>query len=240
MTDTGMPEFRNTEYSPTDTEETASAVDAQVRRVGKLYRIGDARWYDTFRAIWKEVAAQAAEAAFDRLVMETGQGKRYVLDIGCGTGYNLGRLQRLDVPFSAYYGIDPTDAMLTTARKRYAHEERATFEDADFRVLAETPQRFDLILCTWVASHLDHPRELFELAQRLLTPSGDALFLFMSRPRWYVYWWFAPLAHLFRARCVYPTAWRDLPGTKTVLSHTAGLATIIHLQGSAALEKGRD
>jgi SAM-dependent methyltransferase len=43
-----------------------------------------------------------------------------VLDIGCGTGHNLGRLRRLGVPFESYRGVDLTNSMLAIARQRYA------------------------------------------------------------------------------------------------------------------------
>lgn len=200
------------------------------RRVRRLYSLLDARWYDPFRALWEPLTSRAAEAEIDRIVRESaGEGCR-VLDIGCGTGYNLGRLRRLGVPFESYQGIDLTDSMLAIARERYAGEARARFVESDLRALSGAPERFDLILCTWVLSYVERPRDALEIACQLLAPSGRALFLTLTRPRWYVAWWFTPFVYLFQSRYVDPAAWRDLPVATRIQRWAADMVTLIQLR----------
>jgi SAM-dependent methyltransferase len=79
---------------------------ASMRRIRHLYSLFDARWYDPFRALWERLTSRAAEDELDRLVRESAAEGFRVLDIGCGTGHNLGRLRRLGVHFESYRGID--------------------------------------------------------------------------------------------------------------------------------------
>jgi SAM-dependent methyltransferase len=222
---------------PVAPEERDDAPRRRPRRVRSLYRLGGARWYDFFRALWTRVTSQAAEAALDRLVRTTAGACCRVLDIGCGTGYNLARLRRLGISFGSYLGVDLTDAMLAIARERYADEPRATFTEADLHTLAGTPERFDVILCTWVASHLERPREVFDLAYNLLAPDGYAFFLTFTRPKWYVAWWFTPFARLFQTHYVEQMALYHLPGLKARETWTAGITTLVHLERSKAADQ---
>jgi SAM-dependent methyltransferase len=213
--------------------EATPATAEQSRRVRRLYRLGAARWYDASRILWTRLTARQAEAAFDSLATQVARPDCRVLDIGCGTGFNLGRLQRLGIGFGSYHGIDVTDAMLAIARERYAGERRATFEEADLHVMEASPARYDLILSTWVASHLERPEELFAIAHRLLEPSGHALLLVFTRPRWFL-GWFAPLAeHLFEARAVDPATLGGSTGLRAMERYSGGLVTFAHLEKDA-------
>lgn len=211
----------------TDSMDTAHSRSG---RVQSLYRLAGARWYDPFRTLWARLTSRAAEEELDRLVRESVKVGCRVLDVGCGTGHNLGRLLRLGVPFGSYRGVDLTDSMLAIARRRYAGESRATFVISDLRDLSDTPERFDLIFCTWVLSHLEDPRGALEIACRLLAPSGQALLLTLTRPRWYVSWWFTPFVRIFQARYVDPAAFEGLPASTTIHTWTAGMVTLVQLR----------
>lgn len=215
------------------TEATSGATDARVnrrsRKVRALYTIGSARWYDLFRRAWTWLTSRRAEEHFDRLTEAAVFKGSCVLDVGCGTGYNLGRLGRLELPFSSYLGVDLTPAMLAIARNEFADEARAEFAEMDLHDLGTTEQRFDVVLCTWVVSHLADPRAAFELAYKLLATGGRALFLVMSEPRRSVRWWFAPLARIFRAQVVSPAVFDGLPGAVRLTRFTFGLVTLVEL-----------
>lgn len=202
----------------------------RAEHVQTLYGLAGARWYDPFRALWERRTSRVAETELDRLVRETAAEGCRVLDIGCGTGHNLGRLHRLGVPFESYRGVDLTSSMLAIARQRYAGEARATFVESDLHSLSGSAERFNLVLCTWVLSHLEHPRDALDIAYELLAPSGTALFLTLTRPRWYVSWWFTPFVRLFQARYVEAAAFQDLPASTVIRTWTAGMVTLVHLQ----------
>jgi len=211
----------------------ANPIHEHSPNVRQLYQLGAARWYDPFRVLWTQLTSRAAEAEFDRLLREVATEGCRLVDLGCGTGYNLGRLLRLAIPFGSYRGIDLTEAMLDIARARHRGEPRATFERADLYDLAKTADRFDLVLCTWVASHLEQPRDVFEIAHRVLVPGGHALFLTLTRPHWHIAWWLTPFVRLFQARYVPPEMLRDLPGLEMRRTWTAGLITLVHLKRGA-------
>jgi SAM-dependent methyltransferase len=211
-----------------------AATRPRARRVRALYGIAGARWYDPFRAAWTALTSRPAEAVLDRLIVEVARPDSRVLDIGCGTGYNLARLRQLAVPFGTYLGVDLSPAMLAIAREEHAGEPRSRFVEGDLHALATMEQRFDLVVCTWVASHLERPRDVFELAYQLLAPGGHAVFLLMTPPPWYVRWWFAPLVRLFQTRWVDPEVLRDLPGLAWAQHFRGGLVTAVHLVREAS------
>ena len=91
-----------------------------------------------------------------------------VLDIGCGTGYILDYLPKVE-----YYGFDLNQSYIDLARKQYGNRgkffQRAvgsstTFEERDF----------DIVLAIGVLHHLNdnEARHLFKLASDLLKPGG--------------------------------------------------------------------
>lgn len=217
-------------YAKASTRYRTVSAHGRSGRVQTLYRLAGARWYDSFRALWEWFTSRAAEAELDRLVLETASEGCRVLDVGCGTGYNLGRLHRLGVPFESYRGVDLTDSMLGIARLHYAHEARAAFVESDLLDLRGAPERYDLVLCTWVLSHLENPRDALDIAYGLLAPLGSALILTLTRPRWYVSWWFTPLVHLFQAHYVDAIELRELPASTVIRTWTAGMVTLIHLK----------
>ncbi len=88
-----------------------------------------------------------------------------ILDLGCGTG------RMLDL---ATHGLDPSPAMLATARLR--HPDRELAQGAGGAI--PWPDRhFDAALCLHVLMHLQLPaiRELFAECHRVLRPGGRLL-----------------------------------------------------------------
>ncbi len=211
-----------------------ASLNRHTAAVRAVYGLASARWYDPFRTAWTWATSRRAEARVDELIEGALRPGSRVLDVGCGTGYNLGRLQCLGVPFATYLGVDLTPAMLAVARTKYADEARAEFVGMDLHDLSAMDERYDLVLCTWVASHLADPRAAFEVAHSRLGPKGRAIFLVMTAPRWSIRWWFAPLARIFRAKVVDPAVFRGLPGETSLTRFTGGLVSLIEMTASEA------
>lgn len=105
-----------------------------------------------------------------------------ILDMGCGTGINLGRLRRLGLPFASYTGLDLTPAMLARAQTKVDGGSPAAFCRGDMRHLPFPDQCFDMVLSTWVLSHLSPLQPIFAEAHRVLKKDGILIVLFWSRP----------------------------------------------------------
>lgn len=97
---------------------------------------------------------------------------RKVVDIGCGPSDIIGDLP----PHVEYVGIDISEKYIAAAKER--HGDRGTFllgSPKDFlRNPDERLNDADVVLCAGLLHHLDDPEviELFELAKRVLTPTG--------------------------------------------------------------------
>lgn len=84
------------------------------------------------------------------------------MDLGCGTGFNLARLQGLDLPFRTSTGVDLSADMLARARAKFAQFPNIEFRQLDLLAdpLPEGP--FDLVVSTNAFEHLPNPGELWK------------------------------------------------------------------------------
>lgn len=66
-----------------------------------------------------------------------------VLDLGCGTGFNLELLLALHLPFATYTGVDLSPDLLARARAKFGQMARADFQQLDLQTdpLPEGPFR---------------------------------------------------------------------------------------------------
>ena len=138
-------------------------------RISRLYRYF-APIYLHIRPFWTGILARQAERYLEREALPASlHPKANVLDLGCGPGVNQARLRRLNLPFANYVGLDLSPDML----------KRSGYEASGQNVLVGSANyipfqsnSFDLILSTWMFSHLLKPVSVVREAQRLLRPNG--------------------------------------------------------------------
>jgi ubiquinone/menaquinone biosynthesis C-methylase UbiE len=146
-----------------------------------------ARYYDDFNrwfSNWKGI--RQAETALEAALTAHVTPEVRILDLGCGTGSNADRIVRLDLPFQAYLGADLSEHMLTAARKKHTDRPDMRFElirlDRD-----ELPDgEYDVVLATWVFSHLQEPERLVERIVSRLKPGGVLLATFKAERNWLI------------------------------------------------------
>lgn len=135
-----------------------------------LYRIL-APLYSPIRPFWARTIIPQAEGYLERVVLpETLSTKASVLDMGCGPGTNLNRLLRLNLPFARYVGIDLSPTMLKWRRRQNTSNQG--FVMANSMRLPFEACSFDVVLSTWMFSHIPEPTRVIQEAQRLLRPGG--------------------------------------------------------------------
>ncbi len=81
-----------------------------------------------------------------------------VLDVGCGEGFTLARLQKEKIGKS-YEGIERDGAAIELGNKLYP---RLKITKGDIYKLPFKNNSFDLIVCTEVLEHLDNPRKAYK------------------------------------------------------------------------------
>jgi len=101
--------------------------------------------------------------------LSPSEGER-ILDVGCGTGRNIGPLLEAE---SDVTGVDFSDGMVNVARQK--------FPQVDFHVhaLDELPDslgRFNAILCALVGEHLTDLHATFKSLIHVLDPDGRMTF----------------------------------------------------------------
>lgn len=132
--------------------------------------------YDMSAALWEWVFCRKALHAFDGRLRRLPQRPLRVLDLGCGTGRNLHRLERAGVAVSHYTGVDRSARMLRRADRNHS-QRRLDFVVGDAVDVALNSSGYDLVLATWILSHQPEPELLLHAARSALAPEGRLLVL---------------------------------------------------------------
>lgn len=142
--------------------------------------------YSTVDTSWRDWLYADAHRDFDRMLATYLPPDGAILDLGAGTGANLGRLLQMDVPFASYTGVDRTEAMLEQARAKYSHLSHVQFLQLDLERAPLPEGLFDLIISSWVLEHLDEPAAVVEKAWWQLPRGGHIVLLFeVEAEGWY-------------------------------------------------------
>ncbi len=197
--------------------------------VQKLYRIGGARWYDSFKRLWNRIASRKAERLLSGFISENITGDTHVLELGCGTGMNLERMVAMGKRPGRYLGLDFSSDMLAAARKKFDGDGSVVFRQADVTSYDGDQEGFDIIISTWMLSHLDDPSRVVNSVRGSLRPNGRIFLIFLSRPDLSL-WWFAPIARLiFRSRYVTADDIARMDGIVLQERCALGLTTVIEI-----------
>lgn len=200
-------------------------------QVGELYR-AVAGIYDPASFLWRRWLYAGAHRALDEALAEYLPPDGRVLDLGCGTGANLERLISLGLPFGSYLGVDQSEEMLARARERFARLDRASFQRLDLTAdpLPEGP--FDLVVSTWVFSHLPDPLAVVQKAMGALGEEGYMVLLFLAESDSWQARLLGPLLEILSARSVPESVYLAFPG-HFLLQRFAGGSVVL-----AVLKKG--
>jgi SAM-dependent methyltransferase len=201
------------------------------------------RWlapiYDALRRIWSRWTA-ATEAALDELFAKRISSDSQILELAPGTGINLDRVFRCAPGFHSYLGIDVSEVMLARARPRTRGDPRIVLRVGDATDLSGVLGPFEYIVCTWLLSHLDAPRDTARGALSKLAPGGSAVFVFFTKPESrLVRWLLNPFMRLFRVRFVDPEPFRTLPYFERMTIDAGGMATLVVFRRPAPPDEGR-
>lgn len=134
--------------------------------------------YSAIDTWWRDWLYADAHQAFDEAMAQYLPPDGAVLDLGAGTGANLGRLVAIGAAFASYTGVDVTEAMLAQARETYGQLPQAHFRQLDLRRDPLPDGPFDLIVSTWVLEHLTDPGAVVRKAWEKLRPGGHMVLLF--------------------------------------------------------------
>lgn len=99
-----------------------------------------------------------------------------VVDVGCGIGDTLGQLALITGPSGRAVGVDPSEAMLTEARRRAAEAGLpATYVQGDAYNLDFPDGTFDAAQAMKVFVHLKDPDRALDEMVRVAKPGGRVL-----------------------------------------------------------------
>lgn len=197
-------------------------------KISKMYSIFGAKWYDPFKIAWNFIVGRKIEFNLKKFLIENLNEEKDVLELGCGTAMNLEKIYNFDLKFKSYLGLDFTEAMLEIGADKFKGYPNVEFKLKDITKLDDIDKQFDVIICTWVLSHLKYPVEFVNNAQKLLKPGGRLFLVFYTKPEWYIGVWFNPIAEfIFNAKPFNKDIIKDFDNVLKTESSTKNLATYV-------------
>jgi len=197
-----------------------------LERILRVYR-RFARFYGAFRTVWGW-STRAIELELDQLFRDRIGPDSRILELGPGTGINIGRLMRCARGFRSYLGFDASEEMLAKAERIYGSDGRIELRIGDATDLKQVRGSFDFVVSTWMLSHLDAPATTVREALAKLAPRGSAVFVFLTTPRWKpVRGALRALGDPFSYEFVDPEPIRELPGLERLHTCAGGMATLV-------------
>ncbi|MCP1727215.1 ubiquinone/menaquinone biosynthesis C-methylase UbiE [Natronospira proteinivora] len=141
-----------------------------IREYDRLAPDYDRRWADYIRA--------SLDATSQRLMMRSGET---LLDVGCGTGLLLARLQA-EVPGVALTGLDASSGMLVQARERLGESLALIQSPAEH--LPFPDESFDGVVSSSAFHYFRQPQQAVNEMYRVLRPGGRLLITDWCRDYW--------------------------------------------------------
>ena len=129
--------------------------------------------YTTAYNTWKRI--ESISTLFNEEVNQRGDRLR-ILDVGCGDALPLFILDS-DINTPEYYGIDVSllDIAFAERLKELLKADNVTFVVGDADRLPFQDSLFDIVICSEVLEHLDHPEACLKEIRRILKNGGTAL-----------------------------------------------------------------
>lgn len=159
----------------------------EFNQAAKKFDDDDPSVYNMCRKDYPDVLAEAVREPFSDL-----------LDAGCGTGAMLGMFRR-DYPDKNYTGVDFSEKMIETAKKK--RMEGICFVAGDCENLPFADNSFDVVTCSMSFHHYPNPEKFFLSLHRVLRPGGRLILRDMASNSRILMWFFnrieIPVANRF-------------------------------------------
>ncbi len=129
------------------------------------------RWARTYDRRWAGYTEAVLSRALQQLQL-TGQER--VLDVACGTGELEMRIAR-QFPRQEVFGLDLSEAMLKSARRKLALYPNMHFSQGDSRQLAFPDAHFDIVVTCSAFHYMREPQRVITEFARVVKPGGRIL-----------------------------------------------------------------
>jgi ubiquinone/menaquinone biosynthesis C-methylase UbiE len=204
--------------------------DLITKKINKLYSVFSAKWYDPFKKVWNFIIARNAEKELQKFLVNNLSNEKNVLELGCGTALNLVKINTLGMNFKNYLGLDFTESMLKIAQQKFSDKKNIEFRKQDIIDLKDLDNDYDIILCTWVLSHIPDPVKFVNDAQKHLKPGGAFFLVFYTKSKWYLHFWFKPIAeYLFFAKSLDKKIIEKFDNVISIKTSFANLVTVVEI-----------
>lgn len=194
--------------------------------VKNLYAICSAKWYNPFMRVYNRLVLSGAENEMVAFLKNNLDETKTILELGCGTARNLEKICSLDLEFKKYIGLDFTPDMLNIAKNKFKKNSNVEFREKDISKLDDIKEKFDIILCVVVLSHLKDRPGFVNKSQELLSNGGSYFLMMHTKPKWYINWMY-PFFKLFKTNLIPGNEIQKFKNTIRLNKYSGNLITTV-------------
>jgi ubiquinone/menaquinone biosynthesis C-methylase UbiE len=144
-------------------------------------------WASTMdREGWRKNFLRRAQSKVLSLLELNGNVR--FLDIGCGTGWAIGKAAELAGGRGEFYGADLSAKMIEKAKENFSGRDNFHFLQANAEEIPLEGDFFDIIICTNSFHHYLHPEKAVKEMHRLLNAGGKLYILDPTADLWIAKW----------------------------------------------------
>lgn len=108
------------------------------------------------------------------------------LDVGCGTGFALGRIAASVGGVGQFYGVDLSQGMIDKAEDAFKDDDSFHFLKANAESIPLANDSFHIIICSNSFHHYLNPLKTLREMRRLLRPAGKVHILDPTADSWFL------------------------------------------------------
>ncbi len=108
----------------------------------------------------------------------------HFLDIGCGTGWAIGKAAEIVNEKGEFYGVDLSARMVEKAKENFSGKGNYHFLQANAEAIPLEGNFFDVVICTNSFHHYLHPEKALKEMRRLLKTDGKLYILDPTADLW--------------------------------------------------------
>ncbi len=165
-----------------------------MKTVARHQQLNEAKWDKWASTLdekgWRRDFLRRAQSKIISL-LEIKENVRF-LDIGCGTGWAIGKAAELAGGKGEFYGVDLSAKMVEKAKENFSGKDNVAgsamshfhFLQANAESIPLESNFFDIIICTNSFHHYLHPDKALKEMRRLLTPGGKVYILDPTADSW--------------------------------------------------------
>ena len=209
------------------------------KKVKSLYSLLNGKWYDPFTRFYYLFYGAEYRKELDSFLINNISSNKRILELGCGSGLVLEKINSLNLEFKHYLGIDFSDEMLTIFNDKFKSFKNVTSKNLDLCNISKSNSlfnsKYDIVLCINVLEHLNYPSVFVNQTQNMLSKNGKMLLFFLSEQNSYTKMIAKPIfKFIFKSQMLSNVEMNRFKNVKKKIIFSSNFKTLIEIHNTTS------